>query len=95
MAYTRSGMTTAPYREKRAVECCCCCMCTSRVQQEGSLEHYYMKRFTRCIVCPRVSSFCCMLEEQEKFHQASSYEHVCPLRDVSAIARSAVSKTND
>ena len=54
-----------------------------------------MKRFTRCIVYPRVSSFCCMLEEQqEKFHQASFYENVCPLRGVSAIARYAVWKTN-
>ena len=34
-------------------------------------------------------------EQQEKFHQASSYEHVCPLRGVSAIVRSAVWKTNN
>ena len=34
-------------------------------------------------------------EQQERFHQASSYEHVCPLRDVSAIFRFAVWKTNN
>ena len=34
-------------------------------------------------------------EQQERFHQASSYEHVCPLRDMSAIVRSAVWKTNN
>ena len=34
-------------------------------------------------------------EQQEKFNQASSYEHVCPLRGVSAIVRSAVWKTNN
>ena len=34
-------------------------------------------------------------KQQEMFHQASSYEHVCPLRDVSAIVRSAVWKTNN
>ena len=41
-------------------------------------------------------SLCCMPEEQqERFHQASSYEHVCPLRDVFAIARSAEWKMNN
>ena len=34
-------------------------------------------------------------EQQERFHQASSYEHVCPLRYVFTIARSAVWKTNN
>ena len=36
-----------------------------------------------------------MLYARKTTDQASSYEHVCPLRDVSAIVRSAVWKPNN
>ena len=60
MAYTRSGMTSVPYREYRAPLSAVIALVAMYVYDSSAtgrfLEHYYMKRFfTRCMVCPRVS----------------------------------------
>ena len=100
MAYTRSGMTSAPYREYRAPLSAVVALVAMFVYVSSATG-----RFPRALLyeevfhawCVRELVFaCCMPEEQQKrFHQAQSYEHVCPVRDVSTIVRSAVWKTND
>ena len=92
MAYTRSGMTSAPYREYRAPLSAVVALVAMYVYDSSATG-----RFPRALLyeevfhawCVRELVFaCCMPEEQQKrFHQAQSYEHVCPVRLMNTCAR--------
>ena len=95
MAYTRSGMTSARYREYRAPLSAVVALVPMYVYDSSATGRFprallYEEVFHAWCVRELVFALSCMPEEQqETFHQ------VCPVRDVSTIVRSAVWKTND